>query len=161
MSIASISGGTPDFSALRAQFEEARNAKFASFDADESGGLSLDELKEAQANSPFAAAKGGNSKSVDEIFASLDADGNGEVSSSEFSAAKPPSGGPIGAGSFSPEMFLGLLSAQEESLSGGASIVDLFTSTTPDESEEVDLVDALLGSLEDNEDSEETEEDEE
>ena len=148
MSIGALSGGGFDFSSLRAQFEQARAAAFEQADADKSGGLSLQELESARAESPFGGANSAGSPSTEEIFAQLDADGNGEVSSTEFTSARPPTP----AGGFSPEAFASLLSAQESE--GSTSILDLFAASSEEEvSEETDLIGSLLDALEEDEES--------
>lgn len=151
MSIGAVSGGAPDYSSLRAFFEEQRAAKFETADADRSGGLTLEEFEKLRADSPFASANVAGAPSTEEVFSGLDADGDGEVTQSEFANAKPPGL----AGGFSPETFSGLLSAQEQS--GSPSILDFlnFSSeeTDEEESEETNLVDAFLDILDGSEES--------
>ncbi len=58
--------------------EEELRAQFALYDADGSGTLTLDELK--QATKHLGLAKG----EVEKMFAQMDIDGNGEVTADEF-----------------------------------------------------------------------------
>lgn len=144
MSIGAIGSGGPDFSSLRAQFQEAAAAKFKESDTDQSGGLSLDEFSKAHESSLLGSANSAGRPSVEEVFSKLDGDGDGEVTEAEFSAAKPPTP----AGGFSPEAFAGLLSAQEDT--GSNAILNLLSaSAEPESGSASDLVGQLLEALED------------
>ena len=145
MSIGAVSGYAPDFSSMRAHFQEMRAQKFEAADTDGSGGLSLEELGAARANSPFGSANIAGAPSTEEIFSKLDADGDGVVTSEEFTSAEPPAR----SGNFSPEALSTLLAAQEDS---GSSILDVFLSESQEDNEgETDLLGQLLESLEESE----------
>lgn len=146
MSIGGVSSAGFDFSAMRARFQENAMAKFEAADADKSGGLSLDEFKGLQADSPLGSAKPAGAPSAEEMFAKLDADGDGQLTAAE--RPEPP------GGNFSPEAFLSLLSAQEGFKAGGfGQTTDLSSATfESSESSENDLVSQLLDALGDSKD---------
>lgn len=144
MSISGVSAAGFDFSSLRAQLQDTAAAKFQDADADKSGGLSLEEFEGLRADGPFGSANAAGGPSTEELFSSLDADGDGELTEAER-----PSGPP--GGSFSPDAFSSLLSAQEAFggvQSSGSSILDILNgpyekSGTPDN----DLLGQLLDSI--------------
>ncbi|MBY0422157.1 MAG: EF-hand domain-containing protein [Parvularculaceae bacterium] len=76
---------------------------FQKFDADQSGGVSLDELKKA--GPPPGAPEG---LDVTKLFSTLDKDGDGQLAQTEL---KPPSGGPSG---LSSEVLSSLFSSNAE-----------------------------------------------
>lgn len=165
MSIGGVSGSTPDFSSMRANMEAKMAERFASDDADGSGGLSLSEFTESHKNGPPGGGPGGpggprgaggpggaanvagSKPSAEELFAGLDSDSDGEITQEEFAAAKPPA--PYG--DFASDTMSSLLSAQEDSSS--SAILNLLKESA-DEAEETsessadDLLSALLESLE-------------
>lgn len=143
MSIEGLSGGGPDFSALRAKFQQAGAAKFEAGDTDNSGGLSLEEFKSAKANSPPSAARPAGAPSAEEAFGKIDTDGDGEITKAEFESFDPSKL----IGKFSPDTFSGVLAAQEQ-FGGGA---------TPSNTES-DLVTQLIEALDASEASDEDDE---
>lgn len=158
MSIGGVSGSMPDFSSMRANMEARMAERFASDDADGSGGLSLSEFTEAHKNGPpggpggpgGAAKVAGNQPSTEELFAELDGDGDGEITQEEFAAAKPPAP----HGDFATDTLSTLLSAQEEA--GSSAILDLLKASSEEASEvseEDELTSTLLASLDEDEDA--------
>lgn len=149
MSVGALSGSTPDFSSLRANFEQIRAQKFEHADADKSGALSFDEFSQAHENRPNPSADSAGGLSTEELFASIDANEDGEVSSDEFAALKPEGGRPPpppppppgGGGAVSYDTLSTLLGLQDVSNSetGSASelISQLIESVTDSEEEEV------------------------
>lgn len=111
MSIDSISGSIPDFSALRERLQERISEKINGADTDGSGGLSIEEFSQLAENRPVNPAKSADKPSIEEIFARLDADQSGEITKAEFKSAaeqaKP-------FGQFSGNLAAVLLSAQEK-----------------------------------------------
>ncbi len=150
MSIGAVSGGMSDFSSMQARMQDMMAQKFATADADGSGGVSLEEFEGMRADSPMGSAKPAGAPSAAEAFAQLDADGNGEVTSAEFESARPPSP----AGDFSPDMLASLLQTQE--VSGQTATLDSLVAAAETEvSTEDDLVDGLLDLLSGSEDESE------
>jgi Ca2+-binding EF-hand superfamily protein len=133
MSIGGVSGSMPDYSSMRAQMQDALSERFKADDTDESGGLSLEEFTEAQANrtqgSNGPANIAGKAPPAEEMFAQLDADGDGQVTETELSDAMPPAP----QGSFSTDTLQALLAAQEEQMS------ERFAAADTDQSGELSL----------------------
>jgi Ca2+-binding EF-hand superfamily protein len=136
MSVGSIGGG----SSVNAAFlQQMREQMFAKADADQSGGVSLDEFKALGQKHSQGVQAGQNMPSAEEIFASMDADGDGSLSMDEM---KPPEGGPRGAGGHQgpppggPQMSNDLMSAltslqssdDSDSDSSDSTLNDLFAS---------------------------------
>lgn len=89
--------------------EAIRQKMFSRFDADGSGGLSLDEFTEAHDNRPAKPGSVEGARSVDEIFSEIDTNGDGELTEEELLAHRQnnPSRGAPG-GMMSSEMFASL-----------------------------------------------------
>lgn len=172
MSIGGISGSTPDYSAMRAEMEARMAERFKSDDADQSGGLSLEEFSNAKEKGPSgpggpggprgaggpkgpggpggpggAAGIAGSQSTTEELFAQLDADEDGELTEEELAAARPPAP----HGDFATDTLASLLSAQEEA--GSSSFLEMLQSASEteesEETDETDILNQLLDALED------------
>ena len=138
--------GGVDFAAMRDRFQQMREQKFATIDADGSGGLSLEELQTAAAESPFADKIKDRDMSPEERFARADTDGDGELTREELDTARQNT-----RSKFSNEMMAFMLNMQETGGSvaaegaptGGDDTIQtlldaLFNNDTDDSSDEED-----------------------
>ena len=113
MPIGGLSGGTPDYSNMRARMQEMISEKFQSGDADQNGSLSLKEFTKLHADRPHG--PGGPEQSAgippraEEIFARIDQNEDGQINEEEFLAGKPPAP----QGQFSSDALDLLLGLQE------------------------------------------------
>lgn len=150
MSVEALSGAGFDYSSLRALYQSQSTTKFEEADTDQSGGLSLAEFEKVHAESQAGAANSAGTASAEEVFSALDVDGDGQLTSADQSA--------VLGGSFSPETFMSLLSAQESSAGvefDQAAARNQISSTygSPGDSEN-DLVGDLLDTLDSSDDEE-------
>lgn len=148
MSLGSVSASMPNFSAMRARFQQSPSERFAADDTDKSGGLSLKEFTAAHEARGAGPANSAGAPSAEEIFSKLDSDGDGEVTLSEMEANKPKRP----PAEFSPETFSSLLSAQEES--GSNSLSDFLSALSgASGSSDSDVLSQLLEALGETEDA--------
>ena len=116
MQISSLGGGH-----AAAMIQQVRERAFARADADQSGGLSLEEFKavsprgRAGSAEDTAASAGTRTRPTAEtVFASIDADGDGSLTAQEMAAARPPGGfGPPGSRGLGGSTLAALLGTQE------------------------------------------------
>jgi hypothetical protein len=109
MNIGGMSGSGIDFSSIQSQVKERITEKFNSADVDGSGGISIDEFKEAASSRQAGAVNSADGLTAEEVFADLDTDGDGEITGSEMREKIQSQF----AGGLSPSMLSALLAAQE------------------------------------------------
>ncbi len=139
--------GGVDYAAMRDRFQQMREQKFATIDADGSGGLSLEELQTAAAESPFADKIKDRDMSPEERFAKADTNGDGELTREELDTARQNA-----RSKFSNEMMAFMLNMQE---SGGPGAAEAAPTGSDDTIQT--LLDALFNNdTDENSDEEET-----
>ncbi len=132
---AGSAGSAVDMAGMQAEIQAKAQDKFATADADGSGGVSLEEFTTAKAEAPEGLAKPAGAPADEEIFAALDGDGDGEVTESELMAMKETakSSGPGGL----MELLNGSVQQQpsgEEDLVG--ELLDTLTEDGEDDEED-------------------------
>jgi hypothetical protein len=122
-----------------AQMQQMQQKMFAKADADQSGGISLQEFSNTGQAEKSDASGRANGMDASKMFSKLDADGDGQLTQTEM---KPPQDG---RGKLSPEMISAMLGMQGGGGPGGAGsaggsaegdmLVQLFASSAEETSQ--------------------------